>query len=121
MKSATAVIAADGIRKTGLFPWNRHIIDGHDFLEVSQGKFTSCMLESPVIYTSISEQSSTTRGTSPETLARTVNQPPSQNSSAVVLPSNNGPIPEIFGRKQEQPTEHAAFPQRTAAILKSSP
>jgi len=36
LKSATAAIPADGIRKTGLFPWNRHIhvIDGHDFLEV---------------------------------------------------------------------------------------
>jgi hypothetical protein len=79
------------------------------------------MLESPVICTSIVEQPSTTSGTSPENLARTVTQPASQIFSAVVLPCDNGPVPDIFGRKQEQPTEHAAFPQRTAATLYSSP
>jgi len=55
LKSAIAAIAADGIWKTGLFPWNRHIIDGHDFLEVSERNFTRFMLESPVICTSNSE------------------------------------------------------------------
>jgi len=79
------------------------------------------MLESPVMCTSISEQPSTTRGTSPETLARNVTQPASQNSSALVLPSDIGSVPDLFGRKQEQPTEHAVFLQRTAAILKSLP
>jgi hypothetical protein len=107
LKSATAAIAADGIRKTGLFPWNRHIIDGHDFLEVSERNITSCMLESPVICPSNSEQPSSTSGTSPETLASTVTQPAPQNSSAVVLPSDIGLVPDIIGRKQEQPTKHA--------------
>jgi hypothetical protein len=110
-----------GSGKQACFLGTVTLIDGHDFLEVSQRNITSCMLESPVICTSNSKQPSTTSGTSPETLASTVTQPASQNSSAVVLPSDIGPVPDISGRKQEQLTKHAAFPQRTAAILKSSP
>jgi hypothetical protein len=79
LKLATTAIAADGIRKTGLFPWNHHIIDGHDFLEVSQRNLKSCTVESPVICTSNSEQPSTTSGTIPETLASTATQPASKN------------------------------------------
>ena len=113
LKSATTAIAADGFRKTGLFSCNSHVIDGHDFLEVSQHSITSYLLES----TSISEQSSTTSGTNPGTVTGTVTPPASQIASAVVLPSNIGRVPDISGRKQEQPTKHAAFPERVCCYF----
>jgi hypothetical protein len=56
LKSATAVIATNGFRKTGLFPSNRHIFDEHDFLGESQRNITSCLLENPVPCTSSSEE-----------------------------------------------------------------
>jgi len=111
LKSATTAIVADEIRKTGLLPCKCHIFDERDFVEESQRTFTRCLLESPVPYTNISDQPSTTSGTNPQTLP-TVTLPASQNAPALVLPSNIGPVRDIFGRKQEHSTKHAAFPQR---------
>jgi len=117
LKSATTAIAADEIRKTGLLPCNCHIFDELDFLEESQHTITKCLLESPVPRTNISEQPSTTSGTNPQP---TVTPPASQNALAVVLPSNIGPVRDIVGRKQEQSTKHAVFPQRICCYFDGS-
>jgi hypothetical protein len=45
LKSATAAIAANGFRKTSLFPCNRYIFHEHYFLEESQRNIMSCLLE----------------------------------------------------------------------------
>jgi hypothetical protein len=64
-------------------------------LEESQRNNTSCLLEITVPWSRIHR--------------------PYQNFTppafALVLPSNIGPVPHIFGWKQEQPTKHATFPK----------
>jgi hypothetical protein len=111
VQSATAAFAADGFQKTGLLPCVTY------FLGESERTITRCLLESPVPCTSISEQPHTTSGTNPQTLP-TVTPPVSQNASAVVLPSNIGPVQGIFGRKQEEVKQNMQHSLKVyAAIL----
>lgn len=102
-KSATATIATNGFRKTGLFPCNRYIFDEHDFLEEAQRNITSCLLETPVPCTSSSEEPPNTSSTNPQTVTSTVTTSASQNTSVVVLPSDISPVPDISSRRHEEP------------------
>jgi hypothetical protein len=121
LKLTLAAVNANGFRKTGLFPCNRHTFAKHDLLEQSQRNVTSCCsLETPVPCTSISEEPSTTSGANPQTLTKTVTPCASQITTVVFLPPEISPVPDTFGRKQEQPTKTHSR-KGSAAILTNLP
>jgi hypothetical protein len=105
-----------------LFPCNHQIFDERDPLEQSQRNITSCFFENPVHCTSISEEPSNTSGAIPQTLTKTVTPCASQNTTVVVVvqPTDISPVPDTFGRKQEQPRKQHSR-TGSAAILTSSP
>jgi hypothetical protein len=121
LKSATAAIAANGFRKTGLFPCNRQIFDEHDFLEETQRNIRSCLLDNPVPCTSSSEEPPNTSSTNPQTVTSTVTPSASQNTAVVVLPSDISPVPDICSRKHEEPKIRHPSRKGSAAVLTSSP
>jgi hypothetical protein len=60
-----------------------------------------------------------TSGTNPQTLTKD-HSACSQNTTIVFLPSDINPVPDTFGRKQEQPTKNLLSRKEFAAILTSS-
>jgi hypothetical protein len=106
-----------GSRKPACFPaTGTYLINM--ILEESQRNITSCLLENPVPCTGIAEEPPTTSGTKPQTL--TVTPPASQNTT-VVPPSDFSPVPDTFGRKQEQPMKHGHSRKGSGAFLTISP
>ena len=116
MKSPTAAVAANGFRKTGLFPCYRHI-----FLEESERNITSYLLEISVPCSRIAEEPPITSGTNPQTLSNSHSACPRKNNTVIVLFSDISPVPDTFCRKQDQPTKHEQSRKGFAAIWTSSP
>jgi len=51
----------------------------------------------------------------------TITPPASQNTTVVVPPSDFSPVPDTFGRKQEQATKHEHSRKGSTAFLMSLP
>jgi hypothetical protein len=111
LKAATVGVAVNGLRRTGLFPYNRHIFHESEFLQVYKNisgceetehalPGPSCIVQSPVASV-----------TSPDS---------EETSSRIVMPSDISHIPDI-----RKPTAHNISERRVssrcgAAVLLTS-
>jgi len=66
LKSATAAVAANGFRETGLFSFNRRIFNAHNRLRIS-AQHHELLLDISVPCSRIAEEQPTASGTKPQT------------------------------------------------------
>jgi len=85
----------------------------------SQHNITSCLVDNPVPCTRIAEEPHTTSGTNPQTL--NISHSSCLTNHHRCFPSLwHSPVPDTFGRKQEEPTKHEHSRKGFSAILTSS-
>ena len=105
VKSATAAVAANGFRKTGLLPCSRHIFHERDPGKISgqhhqlfAGNF--CAIFQNCRRTAYHERH---KSTDPNQQSLSLLQ---KNTNVIILSCDISPVPYIFCRKQEQPRKH---------------
>jgi hypothetical protein len=105
MKSATATVAANGFRKTCLFPCNRHIFHERDTGKIPAQHHQLFAGNFCAIFQNCRRTTYHERHISTDPNQHSLSLP-KKNTTVIILSCDVSPVPYTFCKKQEQPTKH---------------